>query len=178
MTTLQDAALTDATATASPGGRRFISVIGPIVVCLALLSALATFLVLVGFTPVSANHYVVISLLGINALAVLLLLGIILREIWPVMQARRRGRAGARLHTRIVGLFSVIAAVPAILVAIVASITLDRGLDQLLSVRDLISNTLVIAEIYVREQIGVLRGDTIAMAITVTQAKPLFDQDQ
>jgi two-component system, NtrC family, nitrogen regulation sensor histidine kinase NtrY len=178
MTTLQDAALTDATATASPGGRRFISVIGPIVVCLALLSALATFLVLVGFTPVSANHYVVISLLGINALAVLLLLGIILREIWPVMQARRRGRAGARLHTRIVGLFSVIAAVPAVLVAIVASITLDRGLDQLLSVRDLISNTLVIAEIYVREQIGVLRGDTIAMAITVTQAKPLFDQDQ
>src|SRR6185437_4152619 len=130
---------------------RFISVIGPIVVCLALLSALATFLVLVGFTPVSANHYVVISLLGINALAVLLLLGIILREIWPVMQARRRGRAGARLHTRIVGL---------------------------LSVRDLISNTLVIAEIYVREQIGVLRGDTIAMAITLTQAKPLFDQDK
>ena len=46
------------------------------------------------------------------------------------MQARRRGRAGARLHVRIIGLFSVIAAVPAILVAIVASITLDRGLDR------------------------------------------------
>jgi two-component system, NtrC family, nitrogen regulation sensor histidine kinase NtrY len=178
MTTLQDAALTDATAAAPPGGWRMMTVIGPIVVCLALLSALATFLVLVGFTPISANHYVVISLLGINAIAVLLLLGIILREIWPVMQARRRGRAGARLHTRIVGLFSVIAAVPAILVAVVASITLDRGFDQQLSARDLISNTLVVAEIYVREQIGVFRGDTIAMAITVTQAKPLFDQDQ
>ncbi|HEY1545677.1 MAG TPA: PAS domain-containing sensor histidine kinase [Xanthobacteraceae bacterium] len=178
MTTLQDAALTDATATASTGGRRVISIIGPIAVCLALLSALATFLVLVGFTPIAADHYVVVGLLGVNALAVLVLLGVIVREIWPVMQARRRGRAGARLHTRIVGLFSVIAAVPAILVAIVASITLDRGLDQLLSARDLISNTLVVAEIYVREQIGVLRGDTIAMAITMTQAKPLFDQDQ
>jgi len=178
MAILQDAALPDATATASPGGRRIMTVIGPIVVCLALLSALATFLVLVGFTPISANHYVVISLLGVNALAVLLLLGIILRELWPVMQARRRGRAGARLHTRIVGLFSVIAAVPAILITIVASITLDRGLDQILSVRGLISNTLVVAEIYVSEQIGVLRGDTIAMAITVTQAKPLFDQDK
>jgi two-component system nitrogen regulation sensor histidine kinase NtrY len=155
-----------------------ISVVGPLVVCLALLSALATFLVLVGFTPIEPNHYVVISLLGVNALAVLLLVGIIVREVWPVVQARRRGRAGARLHTRIVGLFSVIAAVPAILVAIVASITLDRGLDQLLSARELISNTLVIAKIYVGEQLAVQRGDTIALAITLTAAKPLFDQDE
>ncbi len=51
------------------------------------------------------------------------------------MQARRRGRAGARLHVRIVGLFSVIAAAPAILVAVVASVTLDRGLDRLFSTR-------------------------------------------
>src|SRR6202051_872699 len=178
MTTLQDATPADAVAAAPPGGRRMISVIGPLVVCLALLSALATFLVLVGFTPIEPNHYVVISLLGVNALAVLLLLGIIVREVWPVVQARRRGRAGARLHTRIVGLFSVIAAVPAILIAIVASITLDRGLDQLLSARDLISNTLVIAKIYVGEQLSVQRGDTIALAIMLTAAKPLFDQDQ
>ena len=177
MTTLQEAALPDAMGTPAPGGRRMMSVVGPIVVGLALLSALATFLVLVGFTPVDPNHYVVISLLGVNAAAVLLLVGIIVRELWPIMQARRRGRAGARLHTWIVGLFSVIAAVPAILVAIVASITLDRGLDQFLSARDLINNTLVIARIYVGEQLSVFRGDTIAMAIKLTQAKQVFDQD-
>jgi len=177
MTTLQDATPADALAIAPPGGRRMINVVGPLVVCLALLSALATFLVLVGFTPIPPSHYVVISLLGVNAAAVLLLLGIIVRELRPVMQARRRGRAGARLHTRIVGLFSVIAAVPAVLIAIVASITLDRSLDQQLSARDLINNTLTVAKIYVGEQISVLRGDTIAMAITVTAAKPLFDQD-
>src|ERR1700722_6733033 len=99
MTTLQDAAPLDAMATPAPGGRRMMSVIGPIVVCLSLLSPLATFLVLVGFTPIDPNHYVVISLLGVNAIAVLLLVGVIMRELWPVMQARRRGRAGARLHT-------------------------------------------------------------------------------
>jgi len=179
MTTIQDAAPPDATAAAQQGGRRvMMAVVGPIVVCLALLSALATFLVLANLTPISPSHYVVIGLLGFNAIAVLLLLGIIVREVWPVVQARRRGRAGARLHTRIVGLFSVIAAVPAILVAIIASVTLDRGLDQMLSARDLIGNTLVIANIYVSEQKIVLRGDTLAMAITLTQAKPLFDQDQ
>ena len=42
-------------------------------------------------------------------------------------------RAGARLHVRIVALFSVLAAVPAILVAVVASITLDRKILQQLS---------------------------------------------
>ncbi len=177
--THQDAAVSLETPAAAPhGGRRLITVVGPIVVCLALLSALATFLVLVGLTPVVPNHYVVIGLLGFNAIAILLLLGIIVRELWPVVQARRRGRAGAQLHTRIVGLFSVIAAAPAILVSIVASITLDRGLDQILSVRDLMNNTLAIARIYVGEQLTVLRGDTIALAITLTQAKPLLDQDQ
>ena len=54
------------------------------------------------------------------------------------------GRSGQRpglarmnddhFHVRIVGLFSVMAAVPAILLALVASITLDRGLDRWFSV--------------------------------------------
>src|SRR5262249_33123766 len=99
-------------------------------------------------------------------------------EVWPVIQGRRRGRAGARLHVRIVGLFSIIAATPAILVAIVANLILDRGLDRLLAARGLISNTLVVAEIYGLEHLRTMRGDTIAMAIALTQAKPLFDQDR
>ena len=51
-------------------------------------------------------------------------------------------------------LFSVIAAVPAILVAVVASITLDRGLDRLFSqhTQSLIQNSLIVAEAYLREQ--------------------------
>jgi len=177
MATIDDAALPDATTIGQQGHRRLMPVIGPIAVGLALLSALATFLVLGGFTPLSPSHYVVVALLAFNLGAVVLLVAIIAREIWPVIQGSRRGRAGARLHFRIIRLFSIISAVPAILVAVVASITIDRGLDQMLSGRNLISDTLVIADIYVREQLLQLRGDTLAMAITLTQAKPLFDQD-
>ena len=79
---------------------------------LALLSAIATFLVLAGLTPIAPVHEVVVTLLLGNAVTGLLLLGIIGREVWVVVQARRRGRAGSRLHVRIVGLFAVIAAVP------------------------------------------------------------------
>jgi len=48
-------------------------------------------------------------LLLINAATILLLIGIIIRESGRWWQARRRGRAAARLHVQIVGLFSVIA---------------------------------------------------------------------
>ena len=92
---------------------------------------LTTFLVLAGLTPIIPTHNVVVSLLLVNGVAVLLLLGIIGREVWQIVQARRHGRAGAHRHVRIVRLFSVIAAAPAVLVAVVASVTLDRGLDRL-----------------------------------------------
>jgi two-component system nitrogen regulation sensor histidine kinase NtrY len=158
-------------------GTRFL---GPVSVGLALISALVTFLVLTGLTPIQPVHEVVVSVLLANALTVALLLGIIGWEIWQIVQARRHGRAGARLHVRIIGLFSVIAALPAILVAIVASITLDRGLDRWFSTRTraVIENSLIVAEAYVREHAGLIRGDIVAMAFDVARAKPLFDQDR
>jgi len=178
MATIQNAAPADIMAASASGGRRIMRFIGPLVVLLALLSALATFMVLAGLSPFSASHDVVLRLLAFNAGAVALLLGIIVLEIWPVVQGRRRGRAGARLHVSIVGLFSVIAAAPAILVALVGSLTLDHGVDLLLKAGGAINDTNTVAKIYGLEHLQVFRGETLAMAITVTRAKPLFDQDR
>ena len=113
---------------------------------IAVLSALVTFVVLAGLTPIAPTHEVVVTLLAVNIVTVVLLLALIGRELWRVLQARRRGRAASRLHVRIVALFSVIAAVPAILVAVFASVTLDRGLDRLFSQqnRTLIENSLTV----------------------------------
>jgi two-component system nitrogen regulation sensor histidine kinase NtrY len=110
---------------------------------------------------------------------VLLLLGVIVREVWQVVQARRTGRAAARLHVRIVGLFSIIAAAPAILVAIVASVTLDRGLDRLFSTRtrSAIENSLIVAEAYLRDHAQIVRSDIMVMAFDLARTKPLFDSE-
>jgi two-component system nitrogen regulation sensor histidine kinase NtrY len=155
-------------------------VLGWIAVGIALLSALATFLVLAGLTPVIPTHQVVVSLLLVNVVAALLLIGVIGREVWTIVQARRHGRAASQLHVKIVALFAVIAAVPAIIVAIVASITLDRGLDQLFSLRTraVIENSLAVSEAYLREHAQLIRGDVQAMAVDVARARPLFDQDR
>ena len=154
--------------------------LGPVAVGLALCSAFATFVVLSDLTPLAPTHRVVVTLLLINAATVLLLLGTVGREVWQIVQARRRGRAAARLHVRIVGLFSIIAAAPAILVAVVASVTLDRGLDRLFSTRTraVIENSMIVAEAYMREHGQLVRGDILAMAFDVARAKPLFDQDR
>src|SRR5664279_6346614 len=96
------------TARVGPSSKRGeLGLLGPIAVGLALLSAFLTFIVLADLTPILPTHYVVVSLLLANAATGLLLLSVILREVWQVVQARRSGRAAARLHIRIVGLFSI-----------------------------------------------------------------------
>jgi two-component system nitrogen regulation sensor histidine kinase NtrY len=165
---------------AAPPVNRAVRVLGPLAAVLAMLSAFATFVVLADLTPIAPTHPVVVTLLLGNAATVLLLIGIIAHEVWLVVQARRRGRAAARLHVQIVGLFAVVAAVPAILVAVVASVTLDRGLDRLFSTRTraIIENSLIVADAYLQEHAQLIRGDVMAMSFDVSRAKPLFDSER
>jgi len=181
MTSIGQAATTELmTAAAAPTSGWIPRALGLAAVALALLSALLTFVVLAGLTPIAPTHEVVVTLLLANAGTVFLLVLVIAREVWGIVQARRRGRAAARLHVRIVALFSVIAAVPAVAVAVVASVTLDRGLDRLFSqqTRSLIENSLIVADAYVREHVQFVRADSIAIAIELARAKPLFDQSR
>jgi two-component system, NtrC family, nitrogen regulation sensor histidine kinase NtrY len=168
------------TAAAAPAPGWFARSLGLAAVAIALLSALVTFVVLAGLTPIAPTHEVVVTLLAGNAVTVLLLTLFIVREVWGVVQARRRGRAAARLHVRIVALFSVIAALPAVLVAVVASVTLDRGLDRLFSQQtySLIENATIVADAYVRELDQLVRADIIALAVELARAKPLFDESR
>jgi two-component system nitrogen regulation sensor histidine kinase NtrY len=176
---VEQAAASDPALANPPARRGETRILGPVAVGLALLSAFITFIVLADLTPIVPTHYVVVTLLLANAVTVLLLLGVIVREVWQVVQARRTGRAAARLHVRIVGLFSIIAAAPAILVAIVASVTLDRGLDRLFSTRtrSAIENSLIVAEAYLRDHAQIVRSDIMVMAFDLARTKPLFDSE-
>jgi two-component system nitrogen regulation sensor histidine kinase NtrY len=101
--------------------------VAPLAVGLALLSAFLTFVVLTGLTPIVPTSGVVATFLLINAATILLLVLIIIRELWALVQARRRGRAAARLHVQIVSLFSAIAVLPAVLGSIAASTACSRA---------------------------------------------------
>ena len=145
----------------------------------SLVSIAVTFAILMGLTPIAPTQEVVwIAMLVNGILATCLVLEILL-EIYKLWTARRRGRAAARLHVRIVALFSVIAAVPAILMAILATFTLDKGLDRWFEerTRRIIDNALVVAQAYLQEHVQVLRAHLIAMANDVDRAETVYSNE-
>ncbi len=180
MTSAETSAPTFDPSFTEPRGWSLRRLLVPLAVGIALLSACLTFVILTELTPIRATDKVVKTFLAINAGTVLMLVAIIVREIWKVVQARRRGRAAARLHVQIVALFTFVAVLPAVLVSIVANVTLDRGLDRLFSVRvrSVIENSQIIARAYVEEQGPLIRGDIMGMASDISRWRPLYDQDR
>src|ERR1035437_10880448 len=81
--------------------------LAPFAVGLALLSAVLTFVVLTGLTRIDPTREVVVSFMLINAATILLLIGIIVREVWQVFQARPPGPGAGRRHGPRVPLFFV-----------------------------------------------------------------------
>ncbi len=163
-------------------GRRPLAWFGGFVIAAALVTAGISFAILLGLTPVTPDGRVTLIVIGINLAFVLGLLGLIGREAWRIWSARRRGRAASRLHVRIVAMFSLVAAIPAILVAIIASVTLDIGLDRWFELRTkvIVSSSLSIAEAYVQENARSLQGTTLSMAYDLDQGqvRTLYDLDR
>ncbi|MTH98242.1 PAS domain-containing sensor histidine kinase [Roseibium sp. RKSG952] len=143
----------------------------------ALVSIGVTFAILMGLTPIAPTRDVAFLAMTVNGLLALCLIAAISWEIGKLWTARRKGRAAARLHVRIVALFSVIAAVPAILMALLATFTLDRGLDRWFEdrTRQIIDNALTVAQAYLQEHARVLQGDIIAMANDIDRARAVYD---
>jgi two-component system nitrogen regulation sensor histidine kinase NtrY len=181
MTTVEEVSTADSAHRSSAVTRLATGMVGPMAVIAALLSALTTFLVLADLTFVSPTHNVVVTLLAVNFVTVLVLLALIGREVWHLLQARRQGSAGARLHGQILGLFSVIAVVPVVLVAVVANINLDRGLDRqfLIGTHAVMQNSVIVSNAYLGEHERSIKAATNDMAIDVasTQARALLEQD-
>ena len=69
---------------------------------------------------------------------------------------------------------------PAILVAVIASITLDIGLDRWFEIRTktIINSSLSIAEAYVQENARNLQGTTLSMAYDLDNARTLYSLDR
>jgi len=143
---------------------------------LSLLSGFATYVILTGLTPIVPTHSVVVTMLLINAVMAITMIALIAWQLSGLWLARRRQVAGSRLHVRIVGLFSIIAVIPAIVLAIFASVSLDRGLDHWFSERtkSIIQNSITVATAYLHEHGQVIRADAVSMASDIDQAVTLI----
>lgn len=153
---------------------------GLFLVLLAVLSGLATYTILTGLTPLRPTPQVVAILLWINAVLVLAMAGLIGWQVARLIRARRQGLAGAALHGRVVALLSLFAAVPAVIVAVFASVTLNRGLDAWFSQRmqDIVSRTVAVAQSYIQEKADLAKLDAAGLASDIERNRLLFINDR
>ena len=161
-------------------GRRVMAVPGIVLVLCALATASVSFAILLGVTPIRPSNNTTTALIAINSFFIAVLFGLVVYEILRVVRARRTRRAASRLHVRIIGLFSLVAAVPAIVVAIVASITLNQGLDRWFEerTRSIVDSSFRVAEAYVAETARNLQGTTISLGFVLDEAESLYNLDR
>ncbi|TIW70433.1 MAG: PAS domain-containing sensor histidine kinase, partial [Mesorhizobium sp.] len=160
--------------------RRLLALPGVTAIAGALITAAISFAILVGATPITPDARATLALIALNAVFVLFLIALIGREVHRIVMARKHGKAASRLHVRIVAMFALVAAIPAIMVAIIASITLDIGLDRWFEIRTktIVNSSLSIADAYVQENARNLQGTTLSMAYDLDASRTLYGLDR
>jgi two-component system, NtrC family, nitrogen regulation sensor histidine kinase NtrY len=155
----------DGSADRLPGASERAFWTGLVVVVLSLVSGLATYLILTGLTPIAPRNDVVVVVLFINIVLILAMFAVLGLQAAGLVGAWRRKAAGARIHVRIVGLFTIVAALPAILLAVAATVSFSRSLDTWFSSRTriIVANSLDVARAYLDEHGQVVRADMINM---------------
>ena len=152
--------------TALPGTDERSFAIGLVIVVFALISGLATYLILNGLTPIVPRDEVVTRVLLVNLLLILAMMASVLVQVQGLKKAWQDRVPGARLHARIVAMFCLISAVPTLLLAFGATTTFSRTLDGFFNreTRSIVDNSLDVANAYLEEHGAVIRTDIVNMA--------------
>src|SRR3954451_20681306 len=132
----------------------------------ALASGIATYLALTGAPPFGPGPGPVLILLNLDLILLLALASLVAKRLVEVWLERRRGLAGSRLQVRLVGLFSLIAVTPTIIVAVFSYLFFTFGVESWFSdkVRTAISESVEVADAYVKEHQQAIRADVLGMA--------------
>jgi two-component system nitrogen regulation sensor histidine kinase NtrY len=152
---------------------------GPIAVGGALILALATFVVFAGFTPIIPTSAVVLTILAGDGLIVICLLVLIGLELRNLRAARRAARAGARLHNRVVALFSLVAAIPALVTAVVATVSVEWAINPafMKDVGAFLNESGALSQLYQESQCRALLREAELTAGDLSQGARLLRSD-
>jgi two-component system nitrogen regulation sensor histidine kinase NtrY len=136
---------------------------------MSLASVVFTYLVLTGSTPIEPTQSVRLYLIVLLAFLLLALSALVIGRLVQLWQSRRSGSAGARLHGRLVTIFSLIAVVPVVMTAGAAAITINLTMDTWFSdgVRSVVDNSVAITHAYFDEHLDRMRSDAQNVADSI-----------
>jgi two-component system nitrogen regulation sensor histidine kinase NtrY len=122
----------------------------------------------------AAASQAVLVILAVNLVLIGGLAAVVGRR--ALMLFRRRTDAGARLHLRFVALFSMVALIPAVLIALVFGVLVNRGVDQWFSanVQSAVKNGALIGDAYLDDVSNEMDGDLAVISEQLGSVRPLF----
>lgn len=139
---------------------------GIFLIAASLISGMATYGALTETPPFGNDPNTVIWLLNVDLLLLLMVVGLIARRIAGLWSGRRRGLAASHLHVRLVYIFSILAAAPAIIMTVFSVMFFHFGVQTWFSdrVSTAINESQAVAQAYLEEHTQVIKADTLAMA--------------
>lgn len=143
-------------------------------------SGFATYAALSETPPFGNDPNTVIWLLNLDLVFMILLAGLIARRFAKLLSGRRRGLAGSKLHIRLVVIFSIMAAAPAVIMAIFSTFFFHFGVQAWFSdrVRTAVDSAQLVAQSYLEEHQQVIKADILAMANDLDRQSALFYEDK
>lgn len=129
------------------------------------ICGLLTYASLINIPPFGDNSSALIILLNFNIIILLALVVIVSRRIIALYVRRKKGVAGSNLHIRLVFIFSLLAALPAVFMAIFSVGFFYFGLHGWLDdrVRTAVNESQAVAEAYLNEHKQLIRADVLGM---------------
>lgn len=137
-----------------------------LVLVACVLSGLATYAAMTETPPLGNDPNTVLWLLNLNLVLMLMLGVFIARRIVSLWSGRKRGIAGSDLHVRLVYIFSLMAALPAIIMTVFSAFFFHFGVQTWFSdrVATAVNESQAVAQAYLEEHKQVIRADVMAMA--------------
>ena len=114
-------------------------------------------------------------LLLIDLVYVLIIAGLVTLRVTSLILARRSKSVGSRLHVRLTTVFTVMALLPTVIVAIFATISINYGLEGWFSdnVQRVVRNSMESAQAYEFEHRRDVRSDAIKLASVLSLQKKM-----
>ncbi|MGB4058289.1 MAG: PAS domain-containing sensor histidine kinase [Alphaproteobacteria bacterium] len=156
--------------------RKWRTKLAAILVVAAIACGAATYAALTQKPPLGNDPDTIIWLLNANLVILLMLVALITRRIISLWSGKKRGLMGSHLHVRLVYIFSILAAAPAIIMTVFSVVFFHYGVQTWFShrVQTAIHESQAVAEAYLEEHQQVIRADIMAMAGDLDRQAPML----
>lgn len=149
-------------------------------IVLGSICGLMTYGALMNVPPFgNSNSNALLILLNADLIILLCLVILVCRRLIGLWVSRRKGLAGSNLHIRLVSIFSLLAALPAIFMAVFSIGFFYLGIHGWLDerVRTAVNESQAVAEAYLAEHQQLIRADILAMANDLDRQAAILSQE-